>query len=88
MSHDSVIIELYLLIRYGGHVSAALWIATAAWQAKGATRISGLILALVLGGYSLIPNGPIDLLIPSGLLLPIWFALVGRLLAQIPQPKQ
>ena len=32
-------------------------------------------------GYSFIPHGPIWLLVPGGLLLPIWFVLVGRRLA-------
>jgi hypothetical protein len=81
MALQGVADMIYLPMRYGGHIAAALWIATASWQAKGATRIVGLLLALVLGGYSLIPQGPIGMLIASGPLLPLWFALVGRLLA-------
>ena len=73
-------------MRYGGHVSAALWIAAASWQAKGVTRLVGVLLALVLGGYSLLLHGPIGILIASGPLLPLWFALVGRLLARSVEP--
>ena len=42
----------YLAMRYGGHISAALWIASASWQIKGAIRITGLLLALDLTVYS------------------------------------
>ena len=82
MALQGVADTLYLPMRYGGHVSAALWIAAASWRANGALRIVGLLLALDLGGYSLIPNGPIGILILSGPLLPVWFVLVGRILAR------
>jgi hypothetical protein len=72
----------YLPLRYGGHVAAALWIATASWQAKGALRVVGLLLAVNLGGFSLIPHASYLLLLPTGPLLPLWFALAGRRLAQ------
>jgi hypothetical protein len=79
----------YLPLRYGGHVAAALWIAAASWQAKGAMRIVGLLLAINLGGYSLIPHASYLLLLPTGPLLPLWFALAGSRLAQgrAAQPK-
>ncbi len=87
MALNGVADTIYLPMRYGGHVSAALWIALASWQARGWTRIVGLVLALNLGGYSFIPNGPVALLIPTGPLLPIWFALVGYRLSQVkPSP--
>jgi hypothetical protein len=79
MALNGVADTIYLPMRYGGHVSAALWIAAASWQARGITRIVGLLLAFDLGAYSFIPNGPVGLLIPSGPLLPIWLALVGHL---------
>lgn len=82
MALNGVPDTIYLPMRYGGHVSAALWIATASWRGRGALRIVGLLLALILGGYSFVPNGPIWLLIPSGPLLPLWFALVGRFIAR------
>jgi hypothetical protein len=83
MSLNGVASSIYLPMRYGGHVSAALWIASASWQARGAVRIVGLILALNLGIYSFIPNGPVLILVPTGFLLPLWFLLVGLLLAHM-----
>lgn len=74
--------SIYLPMRYGGHISAALWIASASWQAGGATRLAGLLLALDLGGYSFIPNAPAALLIPSGVLIPLWLVLAGRRLGR------
>ncbi|SRR6266581_1101914 len=91
MQLGSVPTPIYLPLRYGGHVSAALWIALASWQAKGATRIVGLLLAIVLGGYSFIaPFDPTHFvgLLPGLVLLPTWFALVGRLLAQRGEHQQ
>ncbi len=83
MALDGIPDATYLPMRYGGHISAALWIALASWQATGPVRVFGLLLALDLGGYSFIPNGPFWVLLPSGLLLIIWFALVGRLLTHL-----
>lgn len=83
MALNSVPDTTYLPMRYGGHVAAALWIATASWQAGGAMRIAGLFLALNLGGYSLIPHASYLLLIPTGFLLPVWFVLAGRHLARL-----
>ena len=68
--------------RYGGHISAALWIASASWQGSGLLRVVGLLLALDLGGFSLVPTGGFLVLLPSLLLLPLWFVLVGRSLAR------
>lgn len=82
MALNGVADTLYLPMRYGGHVSAALWIAAASWQAMGAMRIVGVLLALDLGVYSFIPNGPTVILFPSGLLLPLWFALGGHSMAR------
>src|SRR5947209_6396028 len=74
----------YLPMRYGGHISAALWIASASWQLKGGIRITGLLLALDLAVYSFIAFIPFTfvILVPSLLLLPLWFTLSGRLLAE------
>jgi hypothetical protein len=82
MALNGVPTTIYLAMRYGGHVSAALWIATASWQAKGAVRIVGLLLALILGGYSFIaplPGVPMYVLYPTLVLIPFWLVLVGRL---------
>jgi len=69
---------------YGGQISAALWIASASWQAKGTTRIVGWLLAFDLAIYSLIAFLPLTfvVLVPSLVLLPLWFVLVGRLLSR------
>lgn len=74
----------YLAMRYGGHISAALWIASASWQIKGAIRITGLLLALDLAVYSFIAFIPFTfvILIPSLVLLPLWLLLSGRFLAR------
>jgi len=85
MQLNGVSPAIFLALRYGGHISAALWIASASWQAKGATRIVGLLFALDLGGYSFItPFDPTHFigLLPSLILLPLWFLLMGRAFAR------
>jgi hypothetical protein len=85
MALNGVPVSTYLPMRYGGHVSAALWIAVASWRIRGASRIIGLLLALDLGGYSFVaPFDPTHVvgLLPSFVLLPIWLVLVGRFLHQ------
>ena len=81
----------YLSLRYGGHISAALWIASASWDAKGALRIVGWLLAFDLAIYSFIaPFGSLTFLVllPSLVLLPLWLALVGRYLARGSENEQ
>src|SRR5579871_1221726 len=58
MGLNGVPATIFLPMRYGGHVSAALWIVVAAWRTTGATRIVGVLLALFLGGYSFIASLP------------------------------
>lgn len=72
----------YLPLRYGGHISAALWIASASWQTRGAIRVIGLLLAFDLVLYSFIAFIPLTfiVLLPSLVLLPLWLVLVGRLI--------
>ena len=74
----------YLGLRYGGHISAAIWIAASAWQGRGALRVIGLILAIDLVIYSFIAFLPLTfiVLLPSLVLLPLWFVLVGRFLTR------
>ncbi|MFL5624734.1 MAG: hypothetical protein ACJ788_03970 [Ktedonobacteraceae bacterium] len=83
---------IYLSLRYGGHISAAIWIASASWRARGALRIIGWLTALDLFIYSFIAFIPFSfvILLPSLILLPAWIALVGRLLARtgVYQPGQ
>ena len=80
---NGVPVTIFLPLRYGGHVAAALWIAAASWQARGGVRVVGVLLALDLGGYSFVaPFVPMAVLFPVGVLLPIWLVLVGRTFAQ------
>lgn len=74
----------YLAMRYGGHISAALWIASGSWQRTGTLRVIGVLLALDLAIYSFLAFIPFTfvILIPSLVLLPLWLWLVGRLIAQ------
>jgi hypothetical protein len=88
MALQGVAEAIYLPMRFGGHVLAALWITVAAWHTSGATRWIGLLLALDLAAFSFIPHGPLAILYPTGFLLPLWFALVGRYLAQSSAPPQ
>jgi hypothetical protein len=82
MGLNGVPAAIYLPLKYGGHLSAALWIATASAQAPRGLRIAGLLLALDLAAYSfLAPFVPVLPLLPSLVLLPLWFWLVGRRLA-------
>ncbi len=81
MALNGVAPAIFLSLRYGGHIAAALWIAVAAWQAPGAARLVGGLLALNLAGYSFLPGAPFLVLFPSFVLLPLWFVLVGRILA-------
>ncbi len=80
----------YLSLRYGGHIAAALWIASASWQTKGAMRIIGWFVALDLALYSFIAYVPFTfvVLLPSLVLLPLWLWLVGRLLAREREHQQ
>lgn len=73
---------IYLPLRYGGHIAAALWAASAAFQAKGAVRVVGLLYALDLALYSYIPHGSFLIFLPSAILLPLWLVLVGRFLTR------
>jgi hypothetical protein len=72
----------YLSMRYGGHISAALWIASASWQARSAMRVTGLLLALDLAIYSFIAFIPLTfvILLPSLVLLPLWLVFAGNVL--------
>jgi hypothetical protein len=82
MALQGVSPTIYLPLRYGGHIAAALWAASAALQAKGAVRIVGVLYALDLALYSYLPHGVFFILLPSAVLLPLWLVLLGRLLAR------
>ena len=74
----------YLALRYGGHISSALWVAAASWQGKGALRWIGWLYALNLASYSFLAayKGSFVILFPSLVLLPLWLVLIGRLFAR------
>jgi len=77
--------SVYLPIRLTVNVLAALWIAAASWRMQGASRIIGLFVAVDTALYSaLAPFSSLAFVvtIPSLVLLPVWFWLVGRLLAR------
>jgi len=84
MQLNGVVKPTYLSLRYGANIAAALWIASASWQGKGALRVIGVIVALDLAVYSFIAFIPFTfvILVPSLVLLPLWFVLVGRSLAR------
>jgi hypothetical protein len=89
MALNGVAPATFLPMRYGGHIAAALWIATASWEAKGATRGVGLLLALDLGVYSFIaPFVSFVALLPSIVLLPAWFVLVARHIGRGAEERQ
>jgi hypothetical protein len=75
----------YLSLRYGANITAALWIASASWQARGTVRIIGWIVAFTLALYSFIAFVPLAflILVPSLVLLPLWFVLMGRVLTRM-----
>jgi len=66
-------------IRYGIHIAAALWIASAARAAPGPRlRWVGLATAVALGGYSFVyPWAPMAAFLPALVLLPTWLVLTG-----------
>ncbi len=84
MALNGVPSAVFLPLRYGGHVSAALWLMAASWRAPGKLlRIIGVILALDLGGYSFVaPFDPTHFagLLPVLVRLPFWLVPVGRFL--------
>ena len=76
--------SLYLVIRLIINLAAALWIATSSWQAKGKLRGIGVFVAIDFGAYSLLAGffpWAFVIVLPSLVLLPAWFFLVGRRLA-------
>jgi hypothetical protein len=81
---------MYLVLRLAINLVAALWIATASWQARGAIRAIGVFVAFDFACYSLVALlSPLAFLVtlPSLVLLPVWFVLVGRLLARAPSTR-
>lgn len=76
--------SLYLVLRLAINLVAALWIAAASLRACGATRALGVFVAVDFACYSFVALlSPLAFVValPSLLLLPLWFVLVGRRLA-------
>ncbi len=85
MALNHVPAAIYLALRYGGHISAVLWVASASWQAKGVILVIGWLYALDLGSFSFLNAYGVSpaILIPSAFLFPAWLVLVGRISANL-----
>ncbi len=90
MAFNHVPNTIYLALRYGDHLSAAVWIAVASWQARGAIRVIGLLYVLNLASYSYLAAYGVSpaVLAPSAILFPTWLVLVGRRLARPGMPQK
>jgi hypothetical protein len=77
--------SVYVVVRLAVNVLAALWIASASWQARGGMRGIVVFVALDTVAYSCVAlfyTWAIIVTLPSLVLLPVWFALVGRQLSR------
>lgn len=77
--------SIYLVVRLIINLVAALWVATASLHGTGALRVIGLIVAIDFACYSLLGGffpWAFVVALPSLILLPLWFILVGRYLGQ------
>lgn len=74
--------SLYLVLRLIFNLAAALWIARASWQAPTkAIRRTGIFVAADFALYSLLAGfapWAFVVALPSLVLLPVWFLLVGK----------
>lgn len=71
--------SLATIVRYGGHVVAAVWIVAVSWEAKNYLRFLGLPLAAILGGYSLVaPWVPSFVFLLAFALIISWLVFAGR----------
>jgi hypothetical protein len=73
--------SLYLVLRLGINLVAALWIASASLQARGGMRPLGVFVAADFACYSfvaLLSPFAFVVALPSLVLLPLWFVLAGR----------
>jgi hypothetical protein len=74
-------------LRLGGHASSALWMATAAQNSRGAVRIIGWPLAIVLMFHAFAsPWLPMWVIFPPFVTIPIWLVCIGRSLQRSPEP--
>ncbi len=73
--------SLYLVLRFGINLVAALWIASASLRARGGMRPLGLFVAADFACYSFVALlSPLAFVValPSLVLLPVWFVMAGR----------
>jgi len=73
--------SVYLVMRLAINLVAALWIAAASVQARGALRGIGLFVAIDFACYSFaaaLVSWAFVITLPSLVLLPVWFILVGN----------
>jgi hypothetical protein len=78
--------SVYLVLRLGINLLAALWIASASLRARGGMRWLGVFVAADFACYSFVGLlSPLAFLLalPSLVLLPLWFVLAGRRIAQM-----
>jgi hypothetical protein len=75
--------ELVVPMRWGVHLATATWIIGAAWSHRGAVRLVGAVLTVVLVGISLAgpfiadPEVVPQTLGPGAVLFMVWIVLVG-----------
>ncbi|GCE51429.1 hypothetical protein EI42_06220 [Thermosporothrix hazakensis] len=69
----------FLSLRYGGHILAGAWIIAASWRSDLLTKIVGSLLALIIVLYSFTAFLPAVavILLPTPVLYPLWFVLIG-----------
>lgn len=83
MALNGIDSAIFISLRYGGHISAAVWFAVASWNQKGAIRYFGLLTAINLGSYSFVSHiAPPVILAPLSIWMIVWLILVGKLLAR------
>ncbi len=78
--------SLYLVLRLGINLVAALWIASASLRARGGMRTLGVFVAVDFACYTFVALlSPLAFVValPSLVLLPLWFVLAGLRIARM-----
>jgi hypothetical protein len=71
--------QLVMSLRLGGHVFAAIWIVSVSLRGNTIMKIVGILLAIILGGYSLVaPWVPEWVLYPSMICWLFGFTFPGK----------
>lgn len=81
MTLNLVPFDIYMPLRLGGHVIAAMWLITVSLLSRGVLlKVLGLVTAVWLALFSFFGSVlPISLLGPPGILIVVWFVLAGAL---------